>query len=403
MSAKILLADDDPAVCQFVDVILKQAGYSVVRAADGVEAMERVRQSPPDLILLDILMPGRDGLDVLRSLRQNPETSQIPVIMLTQKAQVEDRVKGLEWGADDYVPKPFVAQELLVRIRTLLRRSEKGRALGRLLGVLGGVMGVLGEWFSVQGIEQLGHELETAREIQFRLLPPALPNLAGVEVGAALAPTKSVGGDFYDFIPMPGGVGFAIGDVSGKGIPGALLMVMVRSLLRATAWELDAPGEIVRRVNRFLHRDLPPSMFVTMVFGVLSLGGGRRLSLANAGHVNPLLLRRGRPAQVLELGGPVLGAFEDAKYPQEELLLEAGDQVVLYTDGLGEATDPAGAAPGGEGLAALIESRRAEPPQAVARAVLAEAQGRGGGVSRDDLALLILRASGGLLDEESGS
>src|SRR3990172_4609870 len=268
MSAKILLADDDPAVCQFVDVILKQAGYSVVRAADGVEAMERVRQSPPDLILLDILMPGRDGLDVLRSLRQNPETSQIPVIMLTQKAQVEDRVKGLEGGADDYVPKPFVPQELLVRIRALLRRSEKVRALGPL-------MGVLGEWFSVQGIEQLGHELETAREIQFRLLPPALPNLAGVEVGAALEPTKSVGGDFYDFIPMPGGVGFAIGDVSGKGIPGALLMVMVRSLLRATAWELDAPGEIVRRVNRFLHRDLPPSMFVTMVFGVLSLGGGR--------------------------------------------------------------------------------------------------------------------------------
>lgn len=387
MSAKILLADDDPAVCQFVDVILKQAGYSVVRAADGVEAMERVRQSPPDLILLDILMPGRDGLDVLRSLRQNPETSQIPVIMLTQKAQVEDRVKGLEWGADDYVPKPFVAQELLVRIRTLLRRSEKVRALGPL-------MGVLGEWFSVQGIEQLGHELETAREIQFRLLPPALPNLAGVEVGAALEPTKSVGGDFYDFIPMPGGVGFAIGDVSGKGIPGALLMVMVRSLLRATAWELDAPGEIVRRLNRFLHRDLPPSMFVTMVFGVLSLGGGRRLSLANAGHVNPIVLRPGEPPRVLELGGPVLGAFEDAKYPQEELLLEAGDQVVLYTDGLVEATDAAGAALGVEGLAALIESRRAEPPQAVARAVLAEVQGRGGGVSRDDLALLILRASG---------
>lgn len=396
MSAKILLADDDPEVCRFVDVILRQAGYSVVRAADGVEAMERVRQSPPDLILLDVLMPRRDGLEVLRSLRQDPETSQIPVIMLTQKGQVEDRVKGLEWGADDYVPKPFAPQELLVRIRALLRRSEKVRALGPL-------MGVLGDWFSVQGIEQLGHELETAREIQFRLLPPALPNLAGVEVGAALAPTKSVGGDFYDFIPMPGGVGFAIGDVSGKGIPGALLMVMVRSLLRATAWELDAPGEIVRRVNRFLCRDLPPSMFVTMVFGVLSLGGGRRLSLANAGHVNPLLLRRGRPAQVLELGGPVLGAFEDAKYPQEELLLEAGDQVVLYTDGLVEATDAAGAALGVEGLAALIESRRAEPPQAVARAVLAEVRGRGRGVSRDDLALLILRASGapggGMADE----
>lgn len=396
MNAKILLADDDPAVCQFVDVILKQAGYTVVQAADGVEAMERVRQSPPDLILLDVLMPRRDGLDVLRSLRQSPETSQIPVIMLTQKGQVEDRVKGLECGADDYVPKPFVAQELLVRIHALLKRSEKVRALGPL-------MGVLGDWFSVQGIEQLGHELETAREIQFRLLPPALPNLGGVEVGAALAPTKSVGGDFYDFIPMPGGVGFAIGDVAGKGIPGALLMVMVRSLLRATAWELSAPGEIVRRVNRFLHRDLPPSMFVTLVFGVLSLGGGRRLSLTNAGHVNPLLLRPGKPPRILELGGPLLGAFPDSKYPEEELLLEGGDQVVLYTDGLVEATDAAGTALGVEGLAALIEGRHAEPPQAVARAILEEVRRRGRGVSRDDLALLILKASGRLLNEESGS
>ncbi len=396
MSAKILLADDDPAVCQFVDVILKQAGYTVVQAADGVEAMERVKQSPPDLILLDVLMPRRDGLDVLRSLRQSPETSQIPVILLTQKGQVEDRVKGLECGADDYVPKPFVAQELLVRIHALLKRSEKVRALGPL-------MGVLGDWFSVQGIEQLGHELETAREIQFRLVPPALPNLGGVEVGAALAPAKSVGGDFYDFIPMPGGVGFAIGDVAGKGIPGALLMVMVRSLLRATAWELNAPGEIVRRVNRFLHRDLPPSMFVTLVFGVLSLGGGRRLRLTNAGHVNPLLLRAGKPPRMLELGGPVLGAFPDSKYPEEELLLEGGDQVVLYTDGLVEATDAAGTALGVEGLAALIEGRHAEPPQAAARAVLEEVRGRGRGVSRDDLALLILKASGGLISEESGS
>lgn len=385
MSATILLADDDPSVSQFVDVILKQAGYTVVRAGDGVEAIERVRQAPPDLILLDILMPRLDGLEVLRSLRRNPHTSQIPVIMLTQKGDVEDRLKGLESGADDYVPKPFVPQELLVRVHALLRRSEKVRALGPL-------MGVLGDWFSVQGIEQLGHELETAREIQFRLLPPALPSLGGIQIGAALEPTKSVGGDFFDYIPMPGGVGFAVGDVSGKGIPAALLMVMVRSLLRATAWELSGPAEIVERVNRFLHRDLPPSMFVTMVFGVLSLGGERRLRLINAGHVNPILLRQGAPPRVLERGGPVLGAFEDATYPQEELLLETGDLLALYTDGLVEAADVAGRALGVEGLAALLEGRRAEPPQALARAVVDEVRRRGPSVSRDDLALMVLRA-----------
>lgn len=386
MSATILLADDDPAVSRFVEVILTRAGYTVVQASDGVEAIERVRRSAPDLVVLDIRMPRLDGLEVLRTLRQDPATSQIPVILLTTRAQVEDRVKGFESGADDYVPKPFEPQELLVRIQSLLKRSDKVRALGPL-------MGVLGDWFSAQGIEQLGRELETAREIQFRLLPGALPNLAGVEVGAVVAPTKSVGGDFYDFIPMPDGVGFVVGDVSGKGIPAALLMVMVRSLLRATAWELSVPGEILERVNRFLCRDLPPSMFVTMVFGVLSLGAGRRrLSLTNAGHVNPLLLRPGEPPRVLEVGGPILGAFEDVKYPHEELLLQAGDLVVLCTDGVVEAAGPRGRALGVEGLAALIEPRREDPPQAIVRAVLDEVGRWTRGASRDDLALLILKA-----------
>ncbi|MBI3625887.1 MAG: SpoIIE family protein phosphatase [Candidatus Rokubacteria bacterium] len=384
-SATILFADDDPALSGFMDVILTRAGYNVVRASDGVEAMERVRQSPPDLILLDIMMPRLDGLEVLRALRHDPETSQIPIIMLTQKTHVEDRVKGFESGADDYVPKPFEPQELLARIYALLKRSEKVRALGPL-------MGVLGEWFSAQGIEQLGHELETAREIQFRLLPPSLPTLGGVEVGAMVVPTKSVGGDFYDFIPMPSGIGFAVGDVSGKGIPAALLMVMVRSLLRATASELIAPEEIVARLNRFLYRDLPSSMYVTMVFCVLPLGADRRLRVINAGHANPLLLRPGQPPRVLEVGGPVLGAFRAMRYPHEEAVLQPADLFVIYTDGVVEAPDRSGRALGVEGLAALIEPRRSEHPQAIVRAVLEEIRGRSTGPSRDDLTLLILKA-----------
>ena len=384
-NATILVAEDDAGVSEFMNVILTRAGYNVVRASDGVEAMERVRQSPPDLILLDIMMPRLDGLEVLRELRHNPETSQIPVIMLTQKTDVEDRVKVFEFGADDYVPKPFEPQELLARIYSLLKRSEKVRALGPL-------MGVLGEWFSARGIEQLGYELETAREIQFRLLPPSLPALGGVEVGAMVVPTKSVGGDFYDFIPMPSAIGFAVGDVSGKGIPAALLMVMVRSLLRATASELIAPEEIVARLNRFLYRDIPPAMFVTMVFCVLPLGAERRLRVINAGHANPLLLRPGQPPRVLEVGGPVLGAFRAMKYPHEEAILQSGDLFVVYTDGVVEAPDPSGRALGVEGLAALIEPRRSEHPQVIVGSVLEEIRGRSAGPSRDDLTLLILKA-----------
>jgi sigma-B regulation protein RsbU (phosphoserine phosphatase) len=190
---------------------------------------------------------------------------------------------------------------------------------------------------------------------------------------------------------MPSGIGFAVGDVSGKGIPAALLMVMVRSLLRATASELIAPEEIVARLNRFLYRDIPPSMYVTMVFCVLPLGADRRMRVINAGHANPLLLRPGQPPHVLEVGGPVLGAFRATKYPHEEAILQPGDLFVVYTDGVVEAPDRSGRALGVEGLVALIEPRRSEHPQAIVRSVLEEVRGRSEGPSRDDLTLLILK------------
>ena len=114
-------------------------------------------------------------------------------------------------------------------------RRDQARAFAPL-------MNVLGDWASPEDVAQLGRDLETARDIQTRLLPPALPNLAGVEIGVALAAAKVIGGDFYDFVPMPGGVGIVVGDVSGKGIPAALLMVMTRTLFRAAAHDEDEPG-----------------------------------------------------------------------------------------------------------------------------------------------------------------
>ena len=189
------------------------------------------------------------------------------------------------------------------------------------------LMSVLGDWASVEDVAQLGRDLETARDIQERLLPRGLPNLAGVEIGVALAASKVIGGDFYDFVPMPGGVGIVVGDVSGKGIPAALLMVMTRTLFRAAAREEDEPGAVLAKVNRALCRDLPPSMFVTMVFAVLTLGAGRRLALSNAGHVPPLLLRRGRTPITLDVGGTVVGMFEDSRFE-----FVAGDSIIRFFD-----------------------------------------------------------------------
>jgi sigma-B regulation protein RsbU (phosphoserine phosphatase) len=250
----------------------------------------------------------------------------------------------------------------------------------------------MGDWASPTQMAELGRDLETARDIQRRLLPRALPSLAGIEIGVALEPSKIIGGDFYDFVPMPGGVGLVVGDVSGKGIAAALLMVMTRTLFRAAAWEEDEAGTILERVNRALCRDLPPTMFVTMVLGILSLGAGRRLSVANAGHVPPLLLRRGRAPRRLEMGGPMLGVMERPTFDVEQVRLTAGDVIVICTDGLIENPGGPGLEDGLQALATRVDAARDAPPGIIASALLDEARTRQGGGRRDDATLLVLKA-----------
>ncbi len=124
MAQKILVVDDEPDAVDLVQFNLKNAGYEVVSAADGAEALKNARTFSPDLILLDVMLPEVDGLEVCKLLRRDPATSGIPIIMLTAKAAEIDRILGLELGADDYVTKPFSPRELVLRVKGLLRRRS---------------------------------------------------------------------------------------------------------------------------------------------------------------------------------------------------------------------------------------------------------------------------------------
>lgn len=137
MSERILIIDDDPDVVQFVRVNLELEGYGVESASGAVEGIERALAEPPDMVILDIMMPGIDGMEVLRRLRTTPTTANTAVILLTAKALTEDRVAGLAAGADDYVAKPFAIEELLARVGTVLRRSKAMRDLSPLTGLPG--------------------------------------------------------------------------------------------------------------------------------------------------------------------------------------------------------------------------------------------------------------------------
>jgi PAS domain S-box-containing protein len=216
--------------------------------------------------------------------------------------------------------------------------------------------------------QRLEQELHIARLIQQTLLPKSLPGLPDYEVAAYYQPARQVGGDFYDFLELPDGrLGLIVGDVSGKGVPAALVMAITRTMLQA-AYRLGSPGEILEHVNNTLYRDIPPNMYVTCLAALLDSRTGR-LQYANAGHDLPYL-RHADGVSKLRATGMPLGLMPGMSYEQKEFTLQPGDSVLLYSDGLVEAHDPqremfgfprlqgfVGAHPGG---ATLIDTLLAE-------------------------------------------
>jgi serine phosphatase RsbU (regulator of sigma subunit) len=188
----------------------------------------------------------------------------------------------------------------------------------------------------------LEEEVSTARRIQEQLLPSEPPSLEGWELSASNSPSRGIGGDYHDFLSLPGGaLGIAIGDVSGKGIPAALLMSNLQATLRGRVLAGDAPEAVVGDVNRHICRSTGPESFISFFLAELSTESGT-MAFTNAGHNAPILIRHNGSVELLEDGGLLLGVFPEASYESGTVNLHPGDLLVLYTDGVTEAQDPEG-------------------------------------------------------------
>jgi PAS domain S-box-containing protein len=186
--------------------------------------------------------------------------------------------------------------------------------------------------------ERIEQELRVARLIQHTLLPKSLPELEGHQIAVYYQPAREVGGDFYDFLRLPDGrLGLIVGDVSGKGVPAAIVMAITRTLLRA-AYHLGSPGEILQQVNDRLFPDIPPNMFVTCLAALLDSRTGR-LQYANAGHDLPYVRHAAGVSELRATGMP-LGLMPSMSYEEKEITLKPGESILLYSDGLVEAHSP---------------------------------------------------------------
>jgi len=200
---------------------------------------------------------------------------------------------------------------------------------------------------------QQQRELDLAARVQTRLLPARAPSLPGFDCWGVTSPSQAVGGDFHDWIELPGGnLGVAVGDVAGKGVPAAILMASVRAALRAQAEHVYALPLVMRRVNQGLTADTEPTEFATLFYGVLD-SGGRRFTYSSAGH-EPALLVRGGEVRPLEAGGPLLGVSDEGDYEQEAVDLVPGDVLVAFSDGAPDATNYEGERFGRQRLLASI-------------------------------------------------
>ena len=255
----------------------------------------------------------------------------------------EDDIKG--YTTRSFLCVPIKIQDQVVAILNVTDKST-GEDFNaddqRLLEILADQASITIENFrlSEQLVEKerMERELEIAHSIQVNLLPDQTPDIPQVELDARSIPAKAVGGDYYDVFAIDDHRwGLVMGDVSGKGVPAAMLMVMIRSLLRAAAVGNPSAAEVVTKVNRMIFPDLDPAMFVTLFYGVFD-ARTRELTYTNAGHNYPLVISA-TTAEVTELHTDdlIVGMFEDYAYREATVSLEAGDLLVLYTDGITEA------------------------------------------------------------------
>jgi phosphoserine phosphatase RsbU/P len=320
--SRVLVVDDAEAN---IDVLVQtlRDEYRLSVAIDGEAALRSIKKNPPDIVLLDIVMPGLDGYEVCRRIRATEAGRDIPVMFLSSLEDARDKAHGFEAGGNDYVTKPFAPLEVRARVRSLLRSKAYSDAVR----------------------EAHARDLRIAREIQMGILPTDLSARTrgtGLDVAAVVEPARQVGGDLYEVLRTADDrLVVALGDVSGKGIPAALFMAVTVTLLRTMARQHDDPAEILSALNDELAEQNPRGMFVTLQCAVFDLGRGR-VTVAGAGHDPAVVLSSGHPPRrQFPSAGRVAGLMGGNEITSESLDLSPGDTLLFFSDGVTEAFDEA--------------------------------------------------------------
>jgi sigma-B regulation protein RsbU (phosphoserine phosphatase) len=368
----VLVADDQPDVLEALRLLLKLNGYGVRGAASPAAVVAALEESSYDLLVLDLnyardTTSGQEGLDLVERVRALDPT--LPVVVMTAWSTVPLAVAAMRHGVSDFVEKPWDNARLLAAVRAQVAAGRRARRLERLES--------------------------DAREVQRRMLARPAPRVPGYDVGVAWRFAERLGGDAYEIAPLPGDrLAVAIADVCGKGTPAALLMASAHATLRDLVALPLSPAEVCARLDRDLSPRLSPDRFVSLAYAVLDARAGT-IAYTNAGHPPPVLLREDGSVRRLARGGPVLGIVDDARYETDGLPVRRGDRLVLFTDGVVEATAARGELGDARLLAGLRRMRGMSASEAAGAVLGMAVDFAGGGRLADDATVLIVDVTGG--------
>jgi sigma-B regulation protein RsbU (phosphoserine phosphatase) len=369
----ILLVDDNPTNLQVLFQTLDGVGCKLLVAKNGEMALSIAAKACPDLILLDIMMPDIDGYEVCRQLKSAAATADIPVIFLSALGDTEDKVKGLQLGAVDYITKPFQPDEVIARVNTHLTIHRlKTEVESRK--------------------DQLEHELKVVSEVQQKLLPKQLPVIDGFRLAAHYETSRYAGGDYYDIIELPDNHwGFLIADAEGHSAPAAVLMAMTCALFRAYPDTSIDPAKMLQYLNVHLCKVADPS-FMTALYAVFD-ANQKTIRLARAGQPLPMIYRSAEK-QAFEL--PCPGVYPlgiepyEVEIPVTETTLEEGDRFLVYTDGVSERFSEDGEIYGEKRVLQQLAAADASNPRNVLAAIMADVERFAGERPADDDQALLL-------------
>jgi sigma-B regulation protein RsbU (phosphoserine phosphatase) len=310
----VLIVDDDPTSVMILENLMKHEGYKTLSTVTGSFALHLAKNKKPDLILLDVNLPGERGPDICRKMKATPQIAEIPILFLSADSNVGSKIECFDAGGQDYITKPFEPREVLARVNTHLRLQQTQKALTRVLS----------------------SKINEISKAQEALLPPKPSEFPDAKFAVRYQQLTGAGGDFYDVMKIGDGVyDYITADVCGHDHSIAFVTAALKSVLIQNSVPQNSPAEILTIANKVMTSVLQNGQFVGISWVRINRVSKKAL-IVNAGQPPVFYLPVNGAVKTINVSGDIVGMFENVLFEQQEIGISDGDRFLLCSDGIVE-------------------------------------------------------------------